>query len=176
MTISATMIPPYIAQAIQCLRSVVSMACGQASGIRYAEVRAKSSSGIPAAFSKKARPNSTQRAAKTALRIRPPRMYLTCWSTAMASASWMGTDWLPTDHQLRSASAMGVNRNSPSGISGAVRVAAQRAQRAEQREPGERLEQHERARPQAPVVAARVYRSPGQREHPGHQVAEVVLE
>ncbi len=87
------MIPPYIAQAIQCLRSVVSMACGQASGIRNAEVRAKSSSGIPAAFSKK----------------------------AMASASWMGTDWQPTDHQLKSASAMGVNRNTPSGISSAMR-------------------------------------------------------
>ena len=104
-------------QAIQCLRSVVIMACGQASGIRNADVRAKSSSGIPAAFSKKARPNTTQRPAKTAFRIRPPRMYLTCWSTAIASASWMGAAWLPTAHQLRSASAIGVNRKTPSGIS-----------------------------------------------------------
>ena len=107
------MIAPYMVQAIQCLRSVVSMACGQASGIRNADVRANSSSGIAAAFSKKARPNSTQRPAKTAFRIRPPRMYRTCWSTAMASASWMGADWMPTAHQLRSASAIGREQEHP---------------------------------------------------------------
>ena len=55
-------------------------------------------------------------------------------------------------------------------------VAAQRAQRPQQREPGQRLQDHERARPQAPVVAAGVHRPEGQREHPGHEVAEVVLE
>src|SRR6202011_4080844 len=100
-TISATMIAPYSAQAIQCLRSVASIACGQLPGTRNAEVKANSSSGIATAFSKKARPNSTHNAAATAFRIRPERTYLTCWSNAMTSASWMGTDWEPTDHQVR---------------------------------------------------------------------------